>query len=149
MNPRVGDMIRFGQSSRRYIVTGSPEFLPEEGPNKEQRRQLVALEVGGVLFDKFAVSCTCPGSSQRRKITLFLLLKAMALRKEREAAIAKTQMESALNGGANWGFQEDAVAEPSDLGQSSLWFFLLLRVLMMVQCHFTCVGTHCEQNRLT
>ena len=71
-------MIRFGQSSRQYILTGSPEFMPEEGPSREQRRQVAALE-------------------------------AMAARREREAAVAQAQMESALRGGgASWGMAEDA-----------------------------------------
>lgn len=36
------------------------------------------------------------------------VLQAMAARKEREAAIAKAQMDAALSGGASWGMQEDA-----------------------------------------
>ncbi len=34
--------------------------------------------------------------------------QAIAARKEREAAVAKAQMEVALGGGASWGMQEDA-----------------------------------------
>ncbi|KFM25037.1 Kanadaptin [Auxenochlorella protothecoides] len=42
-------------------------------------------------------------------------LPAMAARKEREAAIAKAQMESAIGGGASWGFSEDAVEDTENL----------------------------------
>uniref|UniRef100_A0A1D2AAS5 FHA domain-containing protein n=1 Tax=Auxenochlorella protothecoides TaxID=3075 RepID=A0A1D2AAS5_AUXPR len=81
---RVGDIVRFGQSSRLYLFTGPAELLPEEGPSRDQRMQLKALE-------------------------------AMAARKEREAAIAKAQMESAIGGGASWGFSEDAVEDTENL----------------------------------
>ncbi len=40
----VGDMVRFGRSSRTYILGGPAELLPEEGLSRDQRRQLAALE---------------------------------------------------------------------------------------------------------
>ncbi|GAB4814362.1 hypothetical protein N2152v2_001408 [Parachlorella kessleri] len=74
---RVGDMARFGESSRLYVLGGPAELMPEEGPSREQRRQQTALQ-------------------------------AIAARKEKEAALAKAQMDVALTGGASWGMQEDA-----------------------------------------
>ncbi len=41
----VGDVVRFGQSSRLYLLTGPPELMPEEGPSLEQRRQAKAAAV--------------------------------------------------------------------------------------------------------
>ena len=35
-------------------------------------------------------------------------VQAIAARKEREAAVAKAQMDAALSGGASWGMAEDA-----------------------------------------
>lgn len=40
----MGDIVRFGQSSRLYLFTGPAELLPEEGPSRDQRMQLKALE---------------------------------------------------------------------------------------------------------
>lgn len=41
---RVADQIRFGESTRTYILCGPSEYMPEEGPSREQRRQAAALE---------------------------------------------------------------------------------------------------------
>ncbi|KAL3145623.1 hypothetical protein ABBQ32_003168 [Trebouxia sp. C0010 RCD-2024] len=41
---RVGDMIKFGLSTRLYLFGGPEELRPEEGLSKLQRRQLAALE---------------------------------------------------------------------------------------------------------
>lgn len=46
---RVGDMMRFGQSSRMFILGGPPEFMPEEGLSREERHRLAAMEVFRVL----------------------------------------------------------------------------------------------------
>ena len=43
--PRVGDMIKFGLSTRLYVFGGPEELRPEEGLSKLQRKQLAALEV--------------------------------------------------------------------------------------------------------
>ena len=40
----VGDQIKFGQSSRAFIVAGAVELMPEEGLSREERRKLRALE---------------------------------------------------------------------------------------------------------
>lgn len=45
---RVGDTFVFGQSSRMFVLTGPPELMPEEGLNKQQRRQLAMLEAAQV-----------------------------------------------------------------------------------------------------
>ena len=42
---RVGDVMRFGESSRLYVLGGPAELMPEEGPSREQRQQAAALEV--------------------------------------------------------------------------------------------------------
>jgi hypothetical protein len=36
--------VRFGQSSRVYVLTGPTELMPQEGLNKPQRKQLALLE---------------------------------------------------------------------------------------------------------
>lgn len=41
---RVGDMVKFGLSTRLYLFGGPEELRPEEGLSKLQRRQLAALE---------------------------------------------------------------------------------------------------------
>ena len=45
---RVGDMIKFGLSTRLYLFGGPEELRPAEGLSKLQRRQLAALEVCAV-----------------------------------------------------------------------------------------------------
>ena len=40
----VGDQIRFGQSSRIFVVAGASELMPEEGLSRDERRRLRALE---------------------------------------------------------------------------------------------------------
>ena len=40
----VGDQIRFGQSSRVFVVSGASELMPEEGLSRDERRRLRALE---------------------------------------------------------------------------------------------------------
>lgn len=42
----VGDLVRFGQSSRMFLVSGPQELMPEEGLSKRQQHQLRVLEVG-------------------------------------------------------------------------------------------------------
>lgn len=45
---RVGDTFIFGQSSRMFVLTGPAELMPEEGLNKQQRKQLAMLEAAQV-----------------------------------------------------------------------------------------------------
>jgi hypothetical protein len=45
---RVGDTIRFGQSSRLYVLTGPAELMPQEGLSKQQQKQLKLLEAAQV-----------------------------------------------------------------------------------------------------
>eukprot|EP00951_Prasinocladus_malaysianus_P025437 scaffold223125_cov39-Prasinocladus_malaysianus.AAC.1 len=40
---RVGDMIKFGQSSRLYVLQGPAELMPEEGPSRRERREMAML----------------------------------------------------------------------------------------------------------
>ena len=41
---RVGDMFRFGQSTRFYVFNGPQDMMPEEGLNRSQRRLAAKLE---------------------------------------------------------------------------------------------------------
>lgn len=45
---RVGDTVRFGQSTRMYVLTGPSELMPAEGLNKQQKKQLALLEAAQV-----------------------------------------------------------------------------------------------------
>jgi len=40
----VGDTLRFGQSSRLFLLCGPEELLPEEGLTRSQKAQLAQLE---------------------------------------------------------------------------------------------------------
>ena len=42
---RVGDQLRFGESSRTYILGGPAELMPDEGPSREDRMKQAALKV--------------------------------------------------------------------------------------------------------
>lgn len=42
---RVGDVVKFGLSTRLYLFGGPEELRPAEGLTKLQKRQLAALEV--------------------------------------------------------------------------------------------------------
>jgi hypothetical protein len=48
---RVGDTFVFGQSSRMFVLTGPAEFMPQEGLNRQQRKQLQLLEAAQVRED--------------------------------------------------------------------------------------------------
>ena len=41
---RVGDMFKFGRSTRMYILGGPTELMPEEGLTKKQMLAMKALE---------------------------------------------------------------------------------------------------------
>ncbi|KAK9833306.1 hypothetical protein WJX81_005069 [Elliptochloris bilobata] len=84
----VGDLLKFGGSSRMYLFCGPAELMPEEGLTRKQKQQLAAME-------------------------------AKEARREREAQVAKAQMDSALARGVSWGFGEDAVVEPEDVDAAS------------------------------
>lgn len=47
---RVGDLIKFGQSTRLCLLWGPEELLPDEGLNREQRRQQAAMKVQLVTY---------------------------------------------------------------------------------------------------
>ena len=58
---RVGDMFKFGRSTRTYILGGPAELMPEEGLTKKQAQEVKALEVrpcGSILL----AACPCHGS---------------------------------------------------------------------------------------
>ncbi len=42
---RVGDIFKFGRSTRMYILGGPEELRPEEGLTRDQRRTAALLEV--------------------------------------------------------------------------------------------------------
>jgi hypothetical protein len=44
---RVGDMIKFGQSTRDWLLCSPAELMPEEGPSKTQRLEARLLKVPG------------------------------------------------------------------------------------------------------
>ena len=85
---RVGDQLRFGQSSRVYVLTGPQALLPEEGLSKAERQQLRALEAAAAAADDAA-------------------MRAMALVKARAAA-------GGGDAGVSWG--QDA-SEAADYGE--------------------------------
>lgn len=39
-------MVRFGQSSRLYVLAGPAELMPEEGPSRAERREMAMLAAG-------------------------------------------------------------------------------------------------------
>jgi hypothetical protein len=52
----VGDTIRFGHSSRLYVLTGPAELMPQEGLSKQQKQQLKLLEAAQVRASVISVS---------------------------------------------------------------------------------------------
>eukprot|EP00959_Pyramimonas_sp_CCMP1952_P282844 5912508-Pyramimonas_sp.AAC.1 len=36
----VGDMLKFGQSTRMYILAGPGDLMPAEGPSREERKKV-------------------------------------------------------------------------------------------------------------
>jgi hypothetical protein len=79
----IGDMLRFGESSRIMILCGPAELMVEEGPSREQRKQAAALE-----------------ALKRRKEK-----DAAAAKLAMAKAIAAN---GSGGGGVSWGFGEDA-----------------------------------------
>ena len=80
----VGDQIKFGQSSRAFIVAGAAALMPEEGLSREERRKLRALE---------------KMSEQEAVVEI-----------EREQR-ARAQAAAATAAGASWGLEDDDTLE--------------------------------------
>lgn len=57
----------------------------------------------------------CKGALRPYFLTLIVVLQAKEDRQEHEAQIGKAQMAAALQGGASWGFGEDAPLEDPTL----------------------------------
>ncbi len=49
---RVGDTIKFGSSSRLWVLCGPAELLPPEGLTKSQKKQLAQLEYSAKVANK-------------------------------------------------------------------------------------------------
>lgn len=49
---RVGDTIKFGQSSRLFILCGPEDLKPAEGLTQSAKKQLAALEYAQRMKDK-------------------------------------------------------------------------------------------------
>lgn len=106
----VGDQLRFGESSRLYVLGGPKELMPEEGPSKEDRMKQAALKVsrfGGARpasSSWHGVQHTASVRAAALQVTRCLLasvyarcaVQAMAARREREEQVSKAQMEAAL-----------------------------------------------------
>ena len=88
---RVGDQIRFGLSTRTYVLQGPQHLMPEEGLSRAERLQLRQLEAAAAQAEDAA-------------------LRAMALVKARAAAGGHT-------GGAPWG---QDTSEASDFAAAEL-----------------------------
>ena len=84
---RVGDQLRFGQSTRVYVLCGPAALMPEEGLSKAERQQLRVLEAAAARAEEEA-------------------MRAMALVKARAAAGGRT--------GATWG---QDLSEAADYGE--------------------------------
>ena len=80
----VGDQIKFGQSSRAFIVAGAAALMPEEGLSREERRKLRALE---------------KMSEQEAVVEI-----------EREQRV-RAQAAAATAAGASWGLEDDDTLE--------------------------------------
>jgi pSer/pThr/pTyr-binding forkhead associated (FHA) protein len=84
---RVGDQLRFGQSTRVYVLCGPAALMPEEGLSRAERQQLRVLEAAAARAEEEA-------------------MRAMALVKARAAAGGRT--------GATWG---QDLSEAGDFGE--------------------------------
>ena len=42
---RVGDQVRFGESTRLFVLEGPTELMPDEGPSREDKMKAAALKV--------------------------------------------------------------------------------------------------------
>jgi len=85
----VGDQLRFGASSRAYVLLGPAHLAPVEGLSREERRQLRQLEAAAAAADDAA-------------------LRAMALVKARARLTGG-------EGGASWG---QSLAESGDFPEA-------------------------------
>ena len=90
---RVGDMLRFGESSRTHILCGPVELMAQEGPSREERRQAAAMN-----------------ALQRRKEKDAAAAEAAMAR-----AIAGGGIDSSGGGGVSWGFGEDAMDDEDQI----------------------------------
>ncbi|GJP51846.1 hypothetical protein CLOM_g10977 [Closterium sp. NIES-68] len=85
---RVGDVIKFGLSSRLYLFQGPPDLMPEEGPSRAERRAQRQL------------------AAERRQVAA-----REAAEREQRRAVAAGRGEGEEEGGVSWGMREDAEAE--------------------------------------
>ena len=92
----VGDHIRFGESTRTYVLSGPMEMMPEEGPNKHQKLQEAAMQ-----------------AFQRPKE-----LEEKAAKDQMMAALSRQHVSDEL--GATWGMgfddDEPTPAEDAEIG---------------------------------
>ena len=86
----VGDQIKFGQSSRVFVVSGAVELMPEEGLSRDERRKLRALEK----------------MSQEEQ--------AVEINKQRQQQERKPSISNNASG-ATWGISDVPNDEPSEL----------------------------------
>ena len=115
-------MFKFGRSTRMYILGGPADLMPEEGLTKKQAREVKALEVspcGAFLpVECPIVEHTEPpppckvhhiilGLRSLQALKSLPSWQAKEARKEREAQVAKVQMEAALSKGVSWGMAGD------------------------------------------
>ncbi|KAG0559687.1 hypothetical protein KC19_10G123300 [Ceratodon purpureus] len=80
----VGAVVRFGLSTRLYVLQGPSELMPEEGPSLKVR-----LESGGAVSAAEAAHM-------------------------REMSLRRAKAEAAALEGASWGMQEDAEVEEEE-----------------------------------
>ena len=59
---RVGDMFKFGRSTRMYILGGPAELMPEEGLTKKHMQAMKALEASPAHL--LSVQCSCHPSAR-------------------------------------------------------------------------------------
>ena len=111
----LGTCSSLGAARRMYILGGPADLMPEEGLTKKQAQEVKALEVSAFLLVECPVmKCTelsplCKvhhiilGLRSLQALKYFLSWQAKEARKEREAQVAKVQMEAALSKGVSWG----------------------------------------------
>ncbi|KAF9684038.1 hypothetical protein SADUNF_Sadunf04G0076100 [Salix dunnii] len=111
----VGDVIRFGHSSRLYIFQGPPDLMP---PDHVTYARIT-------LCSKCSINCSCDvdmhAGSPEADRKIHRNAKIRQEMQDQEASLQRARLEASLADGISWGMGEDAIQEAEDDCDEVTW----------------------------
>eukprot|EP00854_Cymbomonas_tetramitiformis_P008720 gene8720-10341_t len=103
----IGDVLKFGNSTRMYLFGGPQELIPEKGLSQSDRRHLAQLHSKAKEEQAFLELSREEGAGE-----------GQGEEEIRAQQMAAAQMAAALSDGCGWGQAEDAEQEHMVLGEA-------------------------------